>query len=66
MLENGEYTYAEYADKFDVTITLRSDCKVKEKGIFLPDGTQLLCGDSLKFSNGYCETGGEVVSITVD
>ena len=66
VLENGEYTYAVYTDKYDLTLVMRSECTVKKKGIFLPDGTQLLCGEALKFTNGYCETGGEVVSITLD
>ena len=65
LLDSGEYTYAEHENKYDVTITVRAICSVKDKGIYVAGGTQILCGEEMKFSNGHCSTSGEVISINV-
>lgn len=65
LLENGEYTYAEHDSKFDVVLTVRTVGKVNKTGIYSSGGVQILCGEELKFSNGYCLTSGEVISSEV-
>ncbi len=64
-LENGEYTYAEYDDKFDLTITLRTKGSETPQGFYTASGKLLMVGDTLGISNGYAQTFGEILSVEV-
>lgn len=64
-LENGEYTYAEYEDRYDVTLTLRTKGSETPQGFYSASGKQLMVGDNLGISNGHVQTFGEVLSVAV-
>ena len=62
---NGEYMLSYYEDKFDVYVTLRTEGRVNNRGHFAESGRKLMYGDTIKFSNGFCETSGMVEKIVV-
>lgn len=64
LLTNGECLNVELVDKFDITVTVIAKCAVKNGFYYLPTGSQLLCGEAVAFSNGFCRTSGEVSAIT--
>lgn len=62
-LDNGEYTFAEYNDKFDLTITFRTKGSETAQGYYSDSGRILTVGDTIGVTNGYVQTFGEVVSV---
>lgn len=64
-LASGEYTFAEYDDKYDLTITLRTKGSETPQGFYSASGKLLMVGDTLGISNGHAQTFGEVLSVEV-
>lgn len=64
-LADGTYTFADYEDKFDVVITLRTKGTETGQGYYAASGKQLMVGDTVGISNGHAQTFGEVLSVDV-
>lgn len=64
-LENGEYTFTQYDDKYDLTITLQTKGSETDQGFYADSGKIITVGDTIGISNGYVQTFGEILSVEV-
>ena len=64
-LDNGEYKFTEYDDKFDLLITLRTKGSETKEAYYTSSGKVLTVGDTLGISNGHVQTFGEIISVKV-
>lgn len=62
-LDNGEYIFSEYEDKFDLTITIRTKGSETSQGYYSDSGRLITVGDTIGITNGYVQTFGEVLSV---
>lgn len=64
-LANGEYTFAEHTEKYDLTITLQSKGSETAQGYYTSSGRILMVGDMVGISNGHAQSFGEILSVEV-
>ncbi len=63
---DGKYTFAEYDNRYDVTITLKAQGTETDDGYYTSSGRQIMVGEKLNMNNGYSQATGEIISVKVE
>jgi len=66
MMFDGTYKLAEYENKYDVVITLKTWGTETQDAYFTRSGKQIITGDTVKIQNGFVRFEGEVSKVTVE
>ena len=66
LLEDGTYGFAEYENKFDVVVTLKTWGTETQDAYFTRSGKHIITGDAVKIQNGFVKFEGEVSKVTVE
>lgn len=61
----GDFKWAEYSDKYDLYITLKTDGIKTEDGYFIESGKKLMYGSTVGLNNGYSQMFGTIENIEV-
>lgn len=62
---DGDFQFAEYDNRYDAVITLRTEGTETDDGYYAASGKQLAVGDTIGVNNGYVQFFGEVISVNV-
>ena len=65
-LEDGQFGFSEYENKFDVVVTLKTAGTETSDAYFTSSGKQIITGDTIKLQNGFVRFEGEVTKVTVE
>ncbi len=66
LMQDGTYDLAEYENKYDVTVTLKTTGTETNDAYFTESGKQIVVGDTVKIQNGFVRFEGEVSKVVVE
>lgn len=61
--DDGNYTFAEYDNRYDAVVTLRVYGTETDDGYYAASGRQLSVGDTIGVNNGFSQFFGEIISV---